>query len=226
MRVGVLCRSEVAQIEWAHSLGFRSVGMLKFFESRMAPPHKDWKPVAEQLAARARELDVRISAIGALYNNPLDPKQTYYAREVFQRAIEVASHIGVKNVCGFPGAIIEAEINERGGNPVYKSFDTQIPQLLAFWEPLAKFAADKGVRIAFENCPQGVWHLPVMGYNMLAQPAMWEKLFNATKCENIGIEWDASHLMCQFIDPVENIHRFGAKIFHVHARRMLLSIVG
>ena len=231
MRVGVLCRSEVAQIEWAHRLGFRSVGMLKFFESPLAPPNTEWKRVAEQLSARAKDLGIRISAIGALYKNPLDSKQTDYSREMFRRAIEVASHIGVKTVCGFPGAIIELEMNERGGNPVYKSFDNHFPQLLAFWEPLAKFAADKGVRLAFENCPQGAWHLPIMGYNMLAQPAMWEKFFNATKCENIGIEWDASHLMCQFIDPVENIHRFGSKIFHVHAKdayinRRLMEVYG
>ena len=57
-----------------------------------------------------------------------------------------------------------------------------------------------------------------MHYNMLGQPAMWERLFNATQCENLGIEWDASHLMCQFIDPIANIHKFGARIFHVHAK--------
>src|SRR5262249_26332265 len=48
--------------------------------------------------------------------------------------------------------------------------------------------------------------------------AMWERVFNATKCPNIGIEWDASHLMCQFVDPVANIRKFGARIFHVHAK--------
>ena len=47
---------------------------------------------------------------------------------------------------------------------------------------------------------------------------MWERLFNATRCENLGIEWDPSHLICQFIDPVANIHKFGRKIFHVHAK--------
>ena len=60
---------------------------------------------------------------------------------------------------------------------------------------------------------------------------MWERLFNATKCQNLGIEWDASHLICQFIDPVANIHRFGRRIFHVHAKdayinRQLLEVYG
>jgi sugar phosphate isomerase/epimerase len=62
-----------------------------------------------------------------------------------------------------------------------------------------------------------------MNYNMLGQPAMWERLFNATRCENLGIEWDASHLLCQFIDPVANIHKFGRRIFHVHAKDAFIN---
>jgi sugar phosphate isomerase/epimerase len=29
---------------------------------------------------------------------------------------------------------------------------------------------------------------------------------------------DPSHLICQLIDPVQTIHRFGSRIFHVHAK--------
>ncbi len=217
MRVGVLCGG-LADLDWAGKLGFRSIEWMGFAGSLAAPPHADWKPFAEKLAAECKARGIRISAIGALYQNPLDPKQTETAAAVFRRAIEVAAHIGIRTVAGFAGAVIEWEINERGGNPVCKPFENYLPQLLAFWEPLARYAAEKGVRIAFENCPQGAWHLPVMHYNMLGQPAMWERLFNQGKCENLGLEWDASHLMCQFIDPVANIHKFGARIFHVHAK--------
>jgi sugar phosphate isomerase/epimerase len=70
-----------------------------------------------------------------------------------------------------------------------------------------------------------------MGFNMLAQPAMWERLFNETRCENLGIEWDASHLICQLIDPVTNLQKFGPRVFHVHAKdayinRPLLEVYG
>ena len=114
---------------------------------------------------------------------------------------------------GFPGAVIESSTNERGGNPVYYPGEKHLPQLLAFWEPVAAFARDHGVRIAFEHCPQGAYHLPVMHYNTFGQPAMWEKFFNATRCENIGLEWDPSHLICQFIDPVANLKQFGSRCF-------------
>jgi sugar phosphate isomerase/epimerase len=231
MRVGVLARGEIGQLDWAQRLGFRSIEWVRFDTCPAGPQHVDWKPYSEQILAEARARDLRISAIAALYGNPLDPPQTDFAHAAFRRAIEVAAHIGVKTVAGFAGAVMETELNERGGNLVYKPFENYLPQLLAFWEPLAKFAADQGVQIAFEHCPQGAYHLPVMGYNMLGQPAMWERLFDATKCENLGIEWDASHLICQFIDPVTNIHKFGSRIFHVHAKdayinRGLLEIYG
>lgn len=218
MRVGVLTRGESAQLEWAAQLGFKSMEWIAFADGPCGPSHRDWQPFAEQLAADARSRNIRISAIGALYANPLDPRQTEFAHATFRRAIEVAAHIGVQTVAGFPGAVIETEWNERGGNVVYKPFENHLPKLLAFWEPLAQIAADRNVRIAFEHCPQGAYHLPIMGYNMLGQPALWERLFNETKCDNLGLEWDASHLICQFIDPVENIRRFGSRIFHVHAK--------
>ncbi|MFN7139869.1 MAG: sugar phosphate isomerase/epimerase family protein [Limisphaerales bacterium] len=229
MRVGVLCRAD--QLDWAHQLGFRSCEIMRFHESPMAPQYQNWRPHAEELAAKAKQLGIRISAIGALYKNPLDPRQTEFARQVFLRAIDVAALIGVRTVAGFPGAVIETEINERGGNPVYKPFENYFPQLLSFWLPIVAYANDRGVRIAFEHCPQGAWNLPVMGYNMLSQPSMWERFFNIIRSDNVGIEWDASHLICQFIDPIENIRRFGSRIFHVHAKdayvnRQLLEVYG
>ena len=231
MRIGVLTLAEIEQLDWARQLGFRSMEWVRFDTSPAGPGQPEWKLFAETIAAGAKARDIRISAIAALYRNPLDPRQSEEARATFHRAIDVASHIGVKTVAGFPGAVIETEFNERGGNIVYKPFEDYLPRLIAYWEPIARYAADKGVRIAFEHCPQGAYHLPVMGYNMLGQPAMWERLFDETSCENIGIEWDASHLICQFIDPVANIHKFGSRIFHVHAKdayinRQLLEVYG
>jgi sugar phosphate isomerase/epimerase len=204
---------------------------MRFHLSPAAPSNIEWKPYADEFSAKAKSLGIRVSAIGGYYQNPLDPKQTEHARAVFRRAVEVASRMGVPVVSGFAGAVIELAHNERGGNPVYKPFENYLPQILAFWEPIAEYAAGHGVRIAIENCPQGVWHLPVMHYNFMGQPAMWERFFSACKSENIGLEWDASHLVCQFIDPVENIHRFGSKIFNVHAKdayinRKLLEVYG
>lgn len=231
MRIGFLTDANEERLKWARQNGFGCIQWNRFEDSLAGLKRPNWWIHAEEFAAQAKENNIRISAIGALYKNPLDPKQSDFARETFRRAIEVAEHIGVKTVCGFAGAVIEMEINPKGQNLVYKPFELFISDLLMFWEPLARFAADKGVRIAFENCPMSPYSMPIMGFNMLAKPAMWERLFNETKCENIGLEWDPSHLICQFIDPVANIHRFGSRIYHVHAKdayinRHLLEIYG
>ena len=218
MRIGFLTEATIEQLDWAKQNGFGSIEWMNFEASFAGPQHNFWRPFTDRFAGEAKARDIRISAIGAHYKNPLDPAQSEFAHTVFLRAIEVAAHLGVKTVAGFPGAVIELETNPKGQNPIYKPFENFLPRLLEFWEPLAKHAADKGVRIAFEHAPQGPYHLSVMHYNMLGQPAMWERLFNATQCENIGLEWDAAHLICQFVDPVANIHKVGSRIFHVHAK--------
>ena len=210
-------------LEWASEHGFGSMQWNRFDSSFAAPPSADWRGEAERFADEAGARGIRISAIGAHYRNPLDPAQTEFARSVFLRAIDVASHLGVKTVAGFPGAVIELETSPKGLNPVYRPFEAFLPAVVAFWDPIARYAADRGVRIAFEHCPQGPYHLPVMHYNILGQPAMWERFFNATACENLGLEWDASHLVCQFVDPVANIRTFGSRIFHVHAKDAFIN---
>lgn len=223
MRIGFLTDTSTDALEWAKLNGFGSVAWMGFANSFAGPGKEHWRADAENFAAEASTRRLRISAIGALYHNPLDPAQTEHARVVFERAIDVAALIGVRTVSGFVGAVIETTFNPRGGNPVYTPLENFLPRIVAFWEPLARYAADHGVRLAFEHCPQGQYHLPIMHYNFLGQPAMWERFFNATRCDNLGLEWDASHLICQFIDPVLNIRKFGSRIFHVHAKDAFIN---
>jgi len=223
MRIGFTTDAEIEYLDFAKQHGFGSIAWMRFERSFAAPGKARWREDTLQFAAEAKSRQLRISSIGAFYQNALDPAQSEAALAIFHRAIDVAALIGVKTVGGFPGAIIHTTIHPRGGNPVYAPFENFIPQMVAFWEPLAKYAADHGVRLAFEHSPQGVFRLPVMHYNAFGQPAIWERFFNATNCENIGIEWDAAHLVCQFIDPVENIRKFGSRIFHVHAKDALIN---
>src|SRR6516162_1992196 len=145
MRIGFIVEAQESRLEWGHQNGFGSVAW-NLFETSGAGPHEpNWKPFAEQFNQAARARNLRISAIDAHYKNPLDPEQSEFARSVFLRAIEVAAHIGVKNVCGFPGAVIELGRHPKGNNPVYQPFEHFIPRLLQFWEPIARIAAEKGV---------------------------------------------------------------------------------
>ncbi len=218
MRLGMLARCDAAELDLVQRLGFRCFEWVRFEESPCGTHTENWRPAAEAVAAAARERGLRITAIAAWYRNALDPRQTDMARRIIYRAIDVAAHLGIRTIGAFPGAVIETTLNERGGNPIYTAAENFLPAVVDFWKPIAQRARECGVRIAFEHCPQGAWHLPVMHYNIFGQPALWSKFFDAAGYDNLGIEWDAAHLICQMIDPLQNIREFGSRIFHVHAK--------
>ncbi len=214
----MLARAEAAELDKMQRLGFRCFEWVRFEDSPCGTRHADWKSAATQIGEEAQRRNLRISAIAAWYRNTLDPKQIDTARKVMERAIDVAAQLKIKTVGAFVGAVIDVTIDERGGGPVYAPAEKGISAAAEFWRPLAQRARDLGVRIAFEHCPQGPWHQPIAHWNLAGQPALWPKLFDAIGLENVGIEWDAGHLVCQLIDPLQNIREFGKRIFHVHAK--------
>jgi len=223
MRLGMLARAEAGELDFVQRLGFRCFEWVRFEESPCGSAHSRWQAAADTIGADAERRGLRISAIAAWYRNALDPRQTDEARKALYRAIEVAAHLKIRTVACFPGAVIETNFNERGGNPVYAPMENSIPTAVAFWKPILERAGALGVRIAFEHCPQGPWHLPSMHWNVLGQPALWTRFFDALGCANAGIEWDAAHLICQMVDPLENLREFGARIFHVHAKDAFIN---
>jgi sugar phosphate isomerase/epimerase len=66
------------------------------------------------------------------------------------------------------------------------------------------------VKICIENCP-------MMG-NIAISPYMWELIFERIRSEQFGLAFDPSHMVWQFMNPYENIIKFGPKIFHVHGK--------
>ena len=81
---------------------------------------------------------------------------------------------GCDLVCGFAGRIV--------GKPIDQSMDRYVE----VFEPLAKRAADNGVRLAFENCDMdGTWQTG--DWNIAQYPVAWEMMFNALPMDNIGL---------------------------------------
>jgi sugar phosphate isomerase/epimerase len=81
-------------------------------------------------------------------------------------------------------------------------------KVIPYWTKQAKFAADNGVKMAFEAHPGFVVYNP-------------ETLLKLRKeCgANIGANFDPSHFFWQGIDPVDAVRALGGKaIFHVHAK--------
>ena len=219
MRIGFLMEYSKERIEFAKKVGFKSCELKVTGKEDFFPGKDGWETKAEEMKSVYEENGIRISCIGGFYVNHFDPQKEEEYKKLVRNVILLAERINVKVVAGFAGRIV--------GRPLEES----IPKFKEIWGEHVKFAEDHGVKIAFENCPMGKFHTPSGGINMMCTPYMWEIAFNEIDSEFIGLEWDPSHLICMFIDPVANLRKFGKKVFHVHAKdahvnRDLLSTYG
>jgi len=142
-----------------------------------------------------------ISSLG-IFGNPLIASNT---ANDWKKCIDAAGLFGCDLVCGFAGRIVDKPIPE------------SMKQFKKVFGPLAQRAADKGVRLAFENCDMGGdWNRG--DWNIANAPTAWEMMFNEVPAKNIGLEWEPCHQMVSLIDPLPQLKKWAAKVFHIHGK--------
>lgn len=170
-----------------------------------------WQTTGEidlkRLAAATKEVlagtGAVISCIG-IYGNTLgDLPEDRRTREDWKKCIDAAHLFGCDLVTGLTGRL--------WGRPIPES----LKPFRKFFDPLARRAADKGVRIAFENMG-GDWHKG--GWNIALTPAAWEMMFNELPHDNVGLEWEPCHQMRRLIDPMPQLRKWVKKVFHLHGK--------
>lgn len=160
----------------------------------------------------AREVNEVLDGTGAvisslaMFGNPLETgKLDKAALKGWRQCIDNAHLFGCDVVGGFTGRLRD------------KSIDESIPRFKKIWDPLARRAADKGVRIAFENCDMGgTWQSG--DWNIAHNPTAWEMMFDAVPMKNMGLEWEPCHQMVSLIDPMPQLKEWAHKIFHMHGK--------
>jgi sugar phosphate isomerase/epimerase len=91
------------------------------------------------------------------------------------------------------------------------------------WPPIVKYAGERGIKIAIENCPMLWDDTWPGGQNVAYSPSIWTRMFEIIPDDNFGLNYDPSHLIWQFIDEVRPISDFKARIFHVHAKDLRID---
>ena len=158
----------------------------------------------EALAERARDMmagRVTVSAIG-VYVNPLADG---WQRAEVERCIECAPLFGAPVVSTFAGAL--------DGAPVFAAME----RFSGVFGELTRRAEDRGVKIGIENAHcDGFWYRAVKNIGFC--PGAWEMMFDAVGSDALGLTWEPSHQMEQFIDVYDQLERWTPRIFHVHGK--------
>ncbi len=170
-----------------------------------------WQEIGEddpiEFAKRSREITdpagVEVSCL-TCFGNPLidDGKDTAGALATL---IDCAHAFGTDLVTGFAGRLVDEPI------------ENSMAQYKKVWSELGKRAADKGVRLAFENCSMG-GNWKAGNFNMAQTPAAWEMMFDALPMDNIGLQWEPAHQVEKLIDPIPQLRKWAPKVFHVHGK--------
>ena len=167
--------------------------------------NKDLPRLAHELKDAIGDADVVIDTLG-MFGNPLEGNDLDKATLAGWEALIDNAHLfGAKTIAGFTGRV-------RG-----KPLPDSLPRFKEVWGRLAKRAADKGLRIAFENCAMdGNW--ATGDWNIAHNPDAWELMFDALPDDNLGLEWEPCHQLVYLIDPVPQIRKWAGKMFHVHGK--------
>ena len=174
------------------------------------------KSKAAEIRAMLTGYGLMISSL-AYYPNPLhpDPDHRQIVIDHLKKVIEAAALLEVPIVGTFVG----------------KDKNKTVPQNLEdyaiIWPPIVGFAAERGVKIAIENCPM-LFSLDEWpgGDNLASTPAIWRKMWEIIPSDYFGLNLDPSHLILQMIDYERVVAEFAPKIFHVHAKDLHIDREG
>lgn len=151
---------------------------------------------------------VSISGLG-YYPNPLSAhrEEAELAVTHLRKVMLAAKRLGV------------GQVNSFIGRDPTKSIEDNWPRMLEVWRPIVDEAERLELKLGIENCPmlfsKNEWP---GGKNLFICPQVWRRIFEDIPSRHFGMNYDPSHLIWQFIDPVPPIYEFQERIFHVHAK--------
>jgi len=174
------------------------------------------QPEANRISSMLAKHNLSISSLG-YYPNILDPDPNIqeFAVDHLKKVIAAAEMLNVDVV----GTFI--------GRDQHKNVDDNFEVYSKVWPDIVHFAADHHVRIAIENCPMifsnDEWP---GGKNLASTPVIWRRMWEVIPDQNFGLNLDPSHLILQMIDYERVVREFSSRIFHVHAKDLMIDWEG
>ncbi|NQT21220.1 MAG: sugar phosphate isomerase/epimerase [Planctomycetes bacterium] len=171
---------------------------------------------AREFKAKVEGCGLAISALSC-HGNPLHPNKAIAKEHQadHRNAVRLAEKLGVEVVINFSGCPGDCE-QSKHPNWVTCPWPDDFSEVVAwqwekkvipYWHKEAKFAAEHGVKLAFEMHP---------GFCVYNTETMLKLRENCGK--NIGANFDPSHLFWQGMDPIVSLRALKGAVFHVHAK--------
>lgn len=196
-QLAIITEYSPQKLAFAAATGYQGVVVKvgRSFNSRLSDSQID------QIVSAAREARVRIISIECMDPNHIasDPGERRKANADFIRDLEFGHRLGCKFVGTFSGATEGASMEDQA-------------KALAdvFNEKYLPVCEKLDITMGWENYP-----CPV---NFATVPAAWEAVFSQVPSHRLGLEFDPSHLVRQYIDYFEAAWNFKDRILGVHAK--------
>jgi len=193
-KLGVLGEYTDANLEFVKAEGFTSMQL------RLDPDKYDDAAIAA-LKSKIQRAGIYISSL-AVDGNHIDPDPAKRAQQnaYAAKCIELCGKLGIPNIGGQSGTIKE--------RPLAQQVDEIVKVYTEKYFPLCE---KYNVRV--------LWEPYAGGPNIATGPVGWEALFKAfNDSPHVGLQFDPSHLVWQFMDPVAAAREFASKIYDVHLK--------
>ncbi len=186
-KLGVLGNYSEANVDWVKAEGFTSM------ELNLSPKGLDDNALAA-IKDKLAKAGIWVSSlnVGGNHIDP-DPAKREEMNKHTIECIEMCGKLGIPAIGGQSGTI--------KGQPLAKQVDEIVR---VYNERYFKYCEQHKVKILWENY--------VGGPNIATGPLGWEALFKAfNDSPNVGLQFDPSHLIWQFIDPVQAARDFATQ---------------
>ncbi len=199
-KIGILCRYTEGNIEFAAAEGFKSLELTAAPRSRLDAAVVTDEEV-EKIKGSISRAGLEVSALGHAVNHTAPNKAERERINAYTgRVIELAGKMGVPYLATM------------SGNMPGRPFQEQVDEIVRVYnEKYFPLCQKYGVRILWEPWPEGP--------NLATGPIGYEALFKAFgDSPYVGIQFDASHLVRQFMDPVQCMRDFIGRIYNMHLK--------
>ena len=199
-RLGILAPYTPANVEFARAQGFTNM----ILNGGSGSTLNATAVTDAQIASIRSVIDkagMHVSALQLDGNHiAADPTERDRTTSYFAKAIELAGKLGIPY------------IGTQSGKDANKPFEAQVEEIVRVYKEKYFAACERyKVRILWEPYPEAP--------NLATSPVGFAALFQAFgDSPYVGLQYDPSHLVRQFMDPIQTARDFVAHIYDVHLK--------